>query len=102
MTQSIPMQSGGSGVRTPFRNSEQAIAHKVLRNKDFFYAKIFIICPFTYTYSTVLLRTNSTLVTLLTLKKDSFDTIKKAKVLQALQMIGKLYTQNYIAQNWRL
>ena len=27
---------------------------------------------------------------------------KKTKVLQALQMIGKLYTQNYIVQNWRL
>ena len=28
LVQCIPMKSGGSGVRTPFRNSEQAIAHK--------------------------------------------------------------------------
>ena len=49
MTQSIPMQSGGSGVRTPFRNSEQAIAHKVLRNKDFFLCQNFYYMPF-YVY----------------------------------------------------
>ncbi|WP_445717286.1 GIY-YIG nuclease family protein [Flavobacterium sp.] len=40
VVQSIPISSGGSGVRTPFRNSEQAIAQQIksYRNEILFYS----------------------------------------------------------------
>ncbi|WP_445726592.1 GIY-YIG nuclease family protein [Flavobacterium sp.] len=40
LVQSIPISSGGSGVRTPFRNSEQAIAQQIksYRNEILFYS----------------------------------------------------------------